>query len=438
MSDKFHGEPDDVGERAHKPNGSGAAQADHGDGAWPVMDPAAYHGLAGEVVSTMAPQTEADRVSLLLQFLVYFGNSVGRGPFYQVNADRHFTNLYLLLAGLSSKARKGLSAGLIRALMMLADPDWARNCLTSGLSSGEGVLHAIRDPQFAMKNGDLVQTDPGIADKRILLEEREFFSALAVMRREGNIVSRIIRDAWDCLPTLRTLTKHTPTKVTNAFISIVGHITITELAATLDHTSMANGYANRFLFACVRRGKMMPFGGDVVEIAKLAERTKEMIEAARSVERVMMTDDAQALWREVYEQLSAERPGLLAAITARAEAQTIRMALIYALLDGEDSIDRTHLEAGLAVWEFCQASARHIFGDVTGDTAADAILRALRHASPNGKTRTEISDLFSHNRSGGEIARALELLLTSGKARHAAAGPPPGLRGRPVVMWFAT
>ena len=73
----------------------------------------AYHGLAGEVVSTISPQTEADPVALLVQFLVYFGNVVGRGPFCLVGKDRHFTNLYALLVGDTAKARKGLSAGHI-------------------------------------------------------------------------------------------------------------------------------------------------------------------------------------------------------------------------------------------------------------------------------------------------------------------------------------
>jgi hypothetical protein len=227
---------------------------------WPKIDATAYYGLAGEIVSVMAPQTEADQVALLMQFLVYAGNAIGRGPYYLVNKDRHYANLYLLIAGISSRARKGLSAGLIRVLMELADPGWTRNCLTGGLSSGEGVLHAIRDPVYGMRGGEWTLIDPGVADKRLMLDEREFYSALTVMRREGNIVSRIIRDAWDCLPTLRTLTKTSPSKVTNAFISIVGHITSAELAATLDSISMANGYANRFLFACVRRTKLMPFG----------------------------------------------------------------------------------------------------------------------------------------------------------------------------------
>ena len=223
-------------------------------------------------------------------------------------------------------------------------------------------------------------TDPGIEDKRLLLDEREFYSALEVMKREGNILSRIVRDAWDCRPVLRTLTKNTHTRVTNGFISIVGHITIEELRQKLDHTSMANGYANRFLFACVHRSKMLPFGGDALDATDLGTRTRVAIETARNFDRVNMTAAAMELWVAVYPQLSGEVQGLMGALTARAEGQTIRLALIYALLDGGAAIDRVHLEAALAVWAFCDASTRFIFGDVTGDTIADAILRALRSA----------------------------------------------------------
>jgi len=428
----------EFGPGAEKPLGPDPKTQANGHDAdpWPVLAAEAYHGLAGEVVNTISPQTEADPVSLLMQFLVFVGNAIGRGPHYQVNRDRHYTNLYILLVGASAKARKGLAAGLIRALLEVAEPNWANSCIHGGMSSGEGVLHAIRDAVYTVKKGVSAMTDPGVADKRLLLDEREFYSALAVMQREGNIVSRVVRDAWDCLPVLRTMTKNTQTRVANAFISIVGHITTDELRQTLDHTSMANGYANRFLFACVHRSKELPFGGDVVEMPALGAKVQAVIETARAVERITMTASAKELWRDVYPALSAERPGLLAAVTARAEAQTIRLALIYALLDGASAIDRVHLEAALAMWKYCEASARYIFGDLLGNTTADAILRALRQVGASGMSRTAINDLFGRNRSSGNLQQALELLLTSGRARYTSM-PTSGRRGRPTETWYA-
>jgi hypothetical protein len=255
------------------------------------------------------------------------------------------------------------------------------------------------------------------------------------MRRDGNIVSRIIREAWDCCGVLRTMTK-APHKATKPFISIIGHITIEELQQALDRVDMANGYANRFLYACVKRSSvLLPFGGEVdaaVE-ALLGAKTLQAVETARTrIEAISMTQAAREFWAAEYPALSAARPGLLAAITARAEAQTMRLALLYALLDGASEIDQVHLEAALAVWRFSAASAKYIFGDLLGDPLADTILRALRMAGTNGMTRTDINGLFGGHRPGPEIARALMLLIQFGKGR--CVKTPTG--GRPIESWF--
>ena len=116
---------------------------------------------------------------------------------------------------------------------------------------------------------------------------------------------------------LETLVKKDPNRASGAFISIMGHITNDELRQSLDHTSMANGYANRFLFACVRRTRELPLGGDDVNLTELIERMRAVVETARGVERVTMNDSAKALWCEIYSELSTGQPGMLGAITAR-------------------------------------------------------------------------------------------------------------------------
>ena len=88
----------DFEEMADKPESAKANGQDH-DAAWPVMDQAAYHGLAGEVVARILPDTESDPIALLLQYLVSFGNAVGRGPHYLIEQDRHFANLFTVLVG---------------------------------------------------------------------------------------------------------------------------------------------------------------------------------------------------------------------------------------------------------------------------------------------------------------------------------------------------
>ena len=60
----------------------------------PTLDPAALYGLAGEVVRLFELHTEADPVALLFQFLILFGNALGRCAYYLVEGDRHYTNLF--------------------------------------------------------------------------------------------------------------------------------------------------------------------------------------------------------------------------------------------------------------------------------------------------------------------------------------------------------
>ena len=424
---------------AEPPKGNGAGGAPllsvPSEPAWPVLAPEAYHGLAGDVVAHILPNTESDPVALLLQYLVSFGNAIGRQPYYLIEQTKHYTNLFTVLVGQTSKSRKGTSARRIRAVFNIAEPDWARSRILSGMSSGEGLVYAVRDPVYGMRKGVEELIDAGVSDKRLFLEEREFFQALTVLKREGNTLSRVVRDAWDCVELLGNLTKHSPTCATDPMISIVGHITAEELRQTLDHTAMANGYANRFLFACVKRSKLLPHGGaeDDAITNTLGTRTLQALTTARSTLRITMTEAAKQHWTDLYVRLAEGSPGLLGAITDRAEAQTIRLALIYALLDRASHIDVVHLDAASAVWDFCADSARHIFGDVVGDPTADTILRALRNAGTAGLARTDLFNLFGRHLSVGKIDAALTSLLNIGKARR---GSVKG-KTRPTEMWFA-
>lgn len=409
----------------------------------PVMAEEAYRGLAGDIVNTIKPESEADPVALLIQILASVGNAIGRGPYYQVEGDRHGSNLYAVLVGETAKGRKGTSAGRIRQVMQVADPQWVSERMQGGgLSSGEGLIWAVRDKITQLERQGRgaaaerveVEVDPGVTDKRLYILESEFSGALAVMKRDGNTLSRVIRDGWD-RGDLGTLTKTSPARATGAHISIVGHITADELRRDLDRVSMANGYANRFLFAVVKRANILPFGGALGEeaICDLGRRTAAVILAARNIFRVTMTSGAKEDWRKVYPILSEGEPGLLGAMIGRAEAQVIRLALIYALFDRCAEIDFGHLHAAIAVWGYCESSVRYIFGDALGDPIADEILRQLR-ATKDGLTRTQVRDLFGRHRTADRIGLALSTLERLGKAKMVRRDSG----GRPTEVWVAT
>jgi hypothetical protein len=216
---------------------------------WPdPLAEEAFHGLPGKIVRALEPASEADPVALLVQLLVAFGNAAGKSAHFTVESDRHHANEFVVLVGKTSKARKGTSWGRIESLMREAEEQWAAERVQTGLSSGEGLIWAVRDPitrrervkdRGAVRDED-VEADPGVSDKRRLVVEPEFANVLKQTERQGNTRSAVLRVAWDGRD-LRSMTTNNPARATGAHASLIGHIPATELQRYLTLTELANG-----------------------------------------------------------------------------------------------------------------------------------------------------------------------------------------------------
>jgi len=156
-----------------------------------ALGEAALYGLAGLAVRTIAPHTEAHPAAILLQLLAAFGNLVGRGPHCMVDATRHGLNLFVVLVGDSSKARKGTSWGQVARLFAEVDPPWLSTRVTSGCLTAGGLVYTLRDQQPP-------------TDRRLLALSEEFASILYALKRGKAQLSPLLRSAWDSgnLPTL--------------------------------------------------------------------------------------------------------------------------------------------------------------------------------------------------------------------------------------------
>lgn len=396
------------------------------DGA-PTLAEEALHGLAGEFVRLVEPHTESDPAALLFQFLAASGNAMGPAPHYLVEQTPHRVNLYVAVVGESAKARKGTSLRWVEKLVREIEPEWALRC-SSGLSSGEGLIQAVRD---SAEEGS-EDPQPGVADKRLFVMESEFASVLKKMTRDGNTLSPILRDAWDT-GSLQTLTRKDPLRATGAHISLVTHITREELRQLLTATDQANGLANRFLWVSARRSKYLPEGGslDHSSLSSLSSRLRGVLGQAREAGRVTRSPEAAKLWKAVYPTLSDGVPGVLGKVTSRAEAQVTRLSVLYALLDGARVIQVEHLAAGLAAWRFALDSARHIFGDGLGSRLADR-LRAVLGEAKEPLSRTDLFKLADSHAKAWELDLALELLEAAGIARKST---DASRGGRPSELW---
>jgi hypothetical protein len=404
---------------------------------WPHLADEAYYGLAGDIVRTIAPQTESDPVALLVQLLAMVGNAIGGTPYFPIEADRHYMNLFVCLVGQTVQGRKGTSAGYPRRLLSEIDPAW-KSRVKGGLSSGEGIIWHVRDPITRMgKGGQTKVVDEGVSDKRLCVMETEFARGLSKTGQDGNVLSAVLRQAWDhgTLETLVSGRTKAPVNATDAHVSVIAHITLDELQRLLTETEMANGFGNRFLWVCVKRARRLPEGGIYPEkqLRPFCDRLKDSIFTARRVGLMRRSAPAKARWAALYEAMGDGYPGLVGALLAREAPQIVRLSCLYALLDNTATVEVPHLNAAYALWRYCDASTRYIFGSLLGDPLADDILRMLRQMGSEGMTRTDISNALGRNYKSAAIGQALARLLREGETKCTV----EKTAGRPLERYFA-
>jgi hypothetical protein len=403
---------------------------------WPKpIGEQALVGIPGEFVRLIAPQSEGDASALLVAVLTVIGATFKRGAYLQISADQHYSNLFAVLVAESSRGRKGTVSSEAERFVKMIDVTMGER-IVSGLSSGEGLIEAVRDAReedVRQKDGSAVRqiVDTGVDDKRLLVIESEMGQVLQVAGRDGNTLSTTIRNSWDGKE-LRTLARSNKNVCRKPHVAIFGNITLDELQSLLTATDRANGFANRFLWVCAKRSQELPWGGnvDVIQLSQLAAQAAIAIRNADGFGRCSWTLSASKVWPSHYSRLSKEGHGLLAAVTARAATQVIRIALIYALLDGQNNISKQHLEAALEVWRYCEDSCAYIFGSATGNATADEIERMLQ-SKPEGASQTEISKHFGRHKSSEELQKALATLQEAGRI----VSEQIHTSGRPASIW---
>ena len=300
--------------------------------------------------------------------------------------------------------------------------------MAHGLSSGEGLIAEVRDKRDEDDEG-------ATKDKRLLVVEGEFGAVLRQFERAGNTLSTTLRNAWDG-GDLGTMTKNNRDRATAPHICIVGHITNQELRMLLSNTDIWNGVANRFLWAAVRRNKLVPFAkpmaaDGVIAIAKeLARIIEYSCSRAPADAELTMSNSARDHWVACYPELTQDHPGVLGAVTSRAEAQVVRLAMTYALYDGAVRIELRHLEAALTFWRYSFDSAAYIFNGAELDPVAQRIIEAL---STGPKSQNEIVDLFGRNLPKDRIEGVLRDLQERGRVTMTM----EVTGGRPRKLWRA-
>jgi hypothetical protein len=398
-------------------------------------------GILGDIVSMIAPHVEPNAEAIALQLVTMAGVSIGWTPHVRVGQAHHRCNLFTLVVGQTGSA-KGMSFSEASGVIHRADEGF-RRLIRSGIQSGEGVIHAIRDGQpepepISGQQRRRPPVDSGVTDKRLLIVETEFSHVLHVMERKGSTVAAVLRNAWDG-NTLGTTSKASSERATDPHVALIGHITAGELRRLSDPDNVSNGLLNRFLFCHAERVRSVPLPdvAYVETLRPLIDRLRVQLAAARAIGTVAMDPDAEELWRGRYESLRESADlGLLGSLLQRGATHVLRVALVLAVIDGSRAIGRRHLEQALELWAYAAQSARYVFGHVVGDPKAAKLLAALRAAGRAGLSRSEISAVFRRHETRAALDELIRTLYNARRIEQVPA-ESPSTPGRPSERWRA-
>lgn len=380
------------------------------DDSWGVphhrMSDGAFRGLVGNVVESILPQTETCGEALALQFLVAVGNLVGVNPHSFVGPTPHRCNLFHCLVG-PSGCGKGLGWDGIEWLLEKVNPDFTAKPFLSGMTSGEGVIMEAKELSGS-----------------VLAVETEFARTLVNMNREGNTLNSILRQGFES-SRMRIPTKNNPIIVEGVHLSINAHIPPIELKGKLSPTDIENGLVNRFLWGGAYMSKLLPDGGDFECVRQSLDPfflpILDAVRFAKEMKWPFVRDaKAKAVWKEVYPSLRIRPPGTFGAATSRASAITLRLSMIYAILDQCSEIRVHHLDSALAVWTYCEETARTLFGEGVQDKKTAKLVDALDGAFDGLNRQQIIRQVFKNHITKAELDRVLDAAKTTGQIVYTA------------------
>ncbi len=393
----------------------------------PVMATDGFPGILGAIVAAATENSEAHPVAVATNVIGLFSCAIGRVAFQRIGDAHIHARPFQLIVGRSGKSRKGTAEHTPREIFKRADALLRERHHTTdrlrihagGLSTGEGVAFAIRDPkdpdEKTGKGGDM-----GVEDKRLMVIESEFANVLAQIKREGNILSATIRNLWDGRD-IEPLTKSNLMTATRPHVVVLGHITAFEIREKSSENDAANGLLNRFMLLHAHRPKLVPLPEPTPDavLDSLAIRVANAIDFATGGEphrnnaiEIAMNPAARAVWVDLYPRITQDAEGKAGSLMARAEVYARMLAMVFALLASRSEITPDDLLSAQTWVEYWRRSIEYIF--LTGEAADDLtdfdneVLRVV--ADQPGVKLSEVQERWKRKKTQ-EVKTSLEKLL---------------------------
>jgi hypothetical protein len=370
------------------------------------IDESKLTGIFGNIVKKMYPNVESSRITILIQSMAIFSSMLpyGKGFYYYDGSYKTFLNEFIVLVG-NSFSGKGNSFNNISALFRHVDPNFLDKNITRNIQSGESLVYRLKDEELDPNDPYAVEKD-----KRLLLYQSEFSDLLTVSGREFNTLSSHIRNAFDG-EDLENNTKGSLIKASKPYLSIIGHITPSELLNKFSNqVNFFNGFGNRFLWFYIEGSKPLARGGNHKFPDTYQKEIDDLNFAIKKVSR-NENDSELIINSEFYEKYddwyqkkwNSKSSGVLDSLSQRDPKHIWKLASVNALANGRIEVGIEDYNLALLIINYCNKSRTHLFGDKFENPSDQKVINFLFNNGGTA-TRTQISyDLFQRNKNSQQI-----------------------------------
>ncbi|GEM_PF-1131772 len=382
-----------------------------------------WRGVVRDYRDMLARTTEAADSFHLFTFLACAGSVIGRRAFIRYGLSLH-GNLYVCIVGPTAEGRKTTSLRHAERAIREVDPSWR---VLRGLSSAEGLLSQVADPWEKKNAKDTVVAQGGTADKRLMAWLSELSTLLKKARQDSvsNIIP-LLTEAFDCPPDLCLPTRNDPITVTEPYISLITASTPSWLEDLADRDIMG-GFGNRFVYVLGPPKAPIPFPDppDARLMEKVVSHIGDVLLWLPDSLEVTLTGPARDLWAEFYTRWKGQTwpDETLGAVLQRIPDITLKVALIYAVLEKRREIDADILTAAIDAGGYCVASAQRIFSGFHATRASKLESRVLEVLKEGPVKSWALHRAIGGGRySSDEINRALDALCRAGSVSRTGQG----------------
>jgi hypothetical protein len=217
-------------------------------------------------------------------------------------------------------------------------------------------------------------------------------------------------------------------RATAPHIGFIGHITPEDLHSALaqEDGDRTGGFYNRFILLPAKRVRTLPFGGKPPACDGIVAQVRDALKAlgppvpASDPITLEWADDAMTAWESFYIAAKSAHPFLsgLDGFHDRLAPQVMRVAMLFAVIDGSPEIHRQHLVAAKALCLHALDASRDLLaecdrGHERPGRLVDRVRAAMKSADGDF-TKTDVWNRIGRHAKSVALDTAIDMLVSEG------------------------